>query len=316
MKYSINTMMMTLLFLCLAINLSYASPQLPIPDEVFVHDNWIGLMKSYTIETSSQKLSTLNKRLLNLRLGYDLYDPQDIKIASAVAKVNSTGVYLDIYDPYNIHLGAVDEQIFAFFPSFIVLAGDSTTKLARAEINFWGTKFYIYDPDTNEEMAVMSRAFFRIKNNWTINVTNRHLLDQKNIDSRVLMTVFALQSEITDWQRNNYDDITVRTFNAKQKPYQSNEFKILSQKINALRLQQGLDKVEKPSDANLEALADELEQAFMVENPAINNHHQTTQERMDAFTSYCLTLASSKDVSETKKKAILTLLNLRIQGHE
>lgn len=316
MKYSINTMVMSLLFLCLTINLADASPQLPIPDEVFVHENWVGLMKSYTLETNSQKLGTLNKRLLNLRLGYDLYDPQDIKIASAVAKVNSTGIYLDIYDPYNMHLGAVDEQIFAFFPSFIVLAGDSTTKLARAEINFWGTKFYIYDPDTNEEMAIMSRAFFRIKNNWTINVTNRHLLDQKNIDSRVLMTIFALQSEIADWQRSNYDDITVRTYKDKPRSSQSNEYKVLSQKIKALSLKQGLDKVEKTSEANLEALADELEQAFMVENPAINNQHQTTQERMDAFTSYCLSLASSKDISETKKKAILTLLNLRIQGHE
>jgi len=66
----------------------------------------------------------------------------------------------------------------------------------------------------------------------------------------------------------------------------------------------------------LEAIADELDHAFNTANQATDNQDQSNQEEVKAFTTFCFNLLSSHDLSDTKKKAILTLLNLRLQGQK
>ena len=306
---------MSLLFLFLAVNVTIASSTSSLPEEVSVREHWISLTKSYDIETKTQKLGTLYRRFFSLLLTYDFYDPMDVKTATAKARFFSFGAHLDIYDQTDTFIGGVEEKIFTFFPTFVVLAADSSTKLARAEMNFWGTKFYIYDTVTNQEMAIMSRSFFRFKNDWTIHVTNSDLLNQKNIDPRVLMTVLAVQGEIEDWKNDQQNNYSLNAKNANSQQSEANELGALTQQIEALAVKEGLDKLEKPSQESLEALAIELDQAFNAANQATDNQNQSNQERVNAFTSYCLNLVSSNDLADIKKKAILTLLNLRLQGH-
>ena len=302
----------SLLFLFLSVNAISAPSSSTLPDEVSVREHWISLTKSYDIETRTQKLGTLYRRFFSFLLTYDFYDPMDVRTATAKARFFSFGAHLDIYDQNDNFIGGVEEKIFTFFPTFELLAYDSSTKLARAEMNFWGTKFYIYDPATNQEMAIMSRPFFRVKNDWTIHVTNRALLNQKNIDSRVLMTVLAVQGEIEDWKKDHRDDSRMKAGSINSQPTQSNEYKALSQKITTINMNEGLDKLEKPSQENLEVLANELDEKFNAEYQLTED--QSNQERVEAFTSYCLSLVDSQNLSDTKKKAILTLLSLRLQG--
>lgn len=215
----------------------------------------------------------------------------------------------------------MEEKIFTFFPTFEILARDSSTKLARAEMNFWGTKFYIYDPASRQQMAIMSRPFIRFKNNWTIHVTNRDLLEQKNIDSRVLMTVLAVQGEIEEWKRKQDDDhnYTMKeTSNQSKQVYaqiKSNDYASIVQQVTDLTINEGLDKRMPPSDERLEALAEELDAGFNAENQSNQAQDQSNEEQVKAFTSYCMNLIHSNLLSDAKKKAILTLLNLRLQGH-
>lgn len=306
---------MSVLFLFIAVNSSSANTSFSLPGEVFVHEHWISLTRSYDIETKTHKLGTLYRRFFSLLLTYDFYDPMDVKTATAKARFFSFGAHLDIYDQTDTFIGGVKEKIFTFFPTFEILAPDSSTKLARAEMNFWGTKFYIYDPVTHQEMAIMSRSFFRFKNDWTINVTNRALLDQKSIDSRVLMTVLAVQGEIEYWKKDDQNDGSLKAKTAKVQQSQSDQYDGLSQHIKTLNIKEGLNKLEKPDQETLEALTDELDQGFNAEYPLIDDPNQSNAERVKAFTSYCLNLVSSQDMPDTKKKAILTLLNLRLQGH-
>jgi hypothetical protein len=305
---------MNFLFLFLALSSMTANAG-TIPDDISVREHWISLTKSYDIETKTQKLGTLYRRFFSILLTYDFYDPMDVKTATAKARFFSFGAHLDIYDQTDSFIGGVEEKIFTFFPTFEVLGRDSSTKLARAEMNFWGTKFYIYDPATNQEMAIMSRPFFRFKNDWTIHVTNRALLDQKNIDSRVLMTVLAVQGEIEDWQKDHRNNFRSSVANSNSKQSQANEFEVLAQQINAISLDTGLDTLEKPSQKSLEAMAEELDKGFNAENQSTDLQNQSNEEKIKAFTAYSLNLINSGDLSDSKKKAILTLLNLRLQGH-
>lgn len=299
----------SLLFLFLTIN-SYSEPlNSSFPDEISVREHWISLTKSYDIETKTHKLGTLYRRFFSLLLTYDFYDPYDVNTLSAKARFFSFGAYLDLYDPTGVIVGGVEEKIFTFFPTFEIYARDLSTKLARAEMNFWGTKFYIYDPATNREMAIMSRPFFRFKNDWTIHVTDRVLLEQKNIDPRVLMTVLAVQGEIEEWQKDHRDDNQLKAAKVTQ-------VKSAPQLPPALATltQNNIDKTEKLNQQQLETLVNELDQDFNAANPSMAE--QSNEERIQAFSAYCDNLIHSPGLPADKKNAIMTLLNLRIQGHK
>ncbi len=308
---------MFFLFIALNSNISSASSSYLIPDEVSVREHWISLTKSYDIETQTQKLGTLYQPFFSLLPTYDFYDPMNVKTATAKAQLFSLGIRLDIYDQFDVFLGGVEEKIFTFYPTFEIIANDSSTKLARAEMNFWGTKFYIYDAATGQEMVTMSRAFFRLKNDWTINVINRSLLDQKNIDPRVLMTVLAVQGEIEEWEllllatKNS----RLRSATVNSSRFTAADSDALSKQIADISEQQGLSQFEDPSKESMEALADELDQAFKTENQSSINENQTNQERIQAFTSFCLNLINSNELPDAKKKAIVSLLKLRLLGH-
>ncbi|RUR08443.1 hypothetical protein [Legionella sp. km772] len=297
----------SLLFFFLAVNGNSAQLNSSFPDEISIREHWISLTKSYDIETKTHKLGTLYRRFFSLLLTYDFYDPNNVNTLSAKARFFSFGAHLDLYDPNGAIVGSVEEKIFTFFPTFEVYARDLSTKLARAEMNFWGTKFYIYDPATNKEMAIMSRPFFRFKNDWTIHVTDQRLLEQKNIDPRVLMTVLAVQGEIEDWQKEHRDDNnfkTAATYNTQLASEAPKALRALAQTNNALTTQ--------PQQEELEALTNELDQDFNATNT--NSGEQSNEERIQAFTAYCENLIQTPGLPVEKKNAIASLLKLRLQG--
>jgi hypothetical protein len=175
-------------------------------------------------------------------------------------------------------------------------------------MNFWATKFYVNDPETDQEMAIMSRSFFRVKNDWTINFTDKDILEQKKIDPSLLITVLAVQGEIEYWKEDSrkiYAGDTEQSY-----------IKTLSQQIKAINISESLDKLEKPDQKSLEALTEELDKAFNASNPSINHQQMSHEERIKAYTTFCLNLVNSPSLPKDKKKAILTLLNLRLQGHD
>lgn len=286
-----KTIVMRLLALFFAFNVSLVCASTDIPDEFFVREHWISLTKSYDIETARYKMGTLYRRLFSFLLTYDFYDPWDRRIATARASFFSFGAHLDVFDVNEGFIGSVDEKVFNVFPTFDVLGKDGFTKLARAEMNFWGTKFYIYDPETGREMAVMSRPYFRLKNDWTINVTNRALLERNQMDSRLLITVLSVQGEIEDWKKD-HDYVSA----------------------TRLKLAQQVQATSKTqlSNQQLESLADELEVGFKAAHP--DDPNQTDAEHAQAFVSYCLEKAHESGRNDAQKQAIVTLLNMRLGG--
>lgn len=294
----------SLLFLLLAVNANSAQLNSSFPSDISIREHWISLTKSYDIETNTHKLGTLYRRFFSLLLTYDFYDPNNVNTLSAKARFFSFGAHLDLYEPSGEIVGSVEEKIFNFFPTFEIYARDLSTRLARAEMNFWGTKFYIYDPATNREMAIMSRSFFRFKNDWTIHVTNPVLLEQKNIDPRVLMTVLAVQGEIEDWQKEQRNKNSL----AKATAFESKTASQASQALTALA-QSKTDNAAQANQDELEALANELDQGFN----ALNLGEQNNKERIQAFTAYCENLMQTPGMPVEKKNAIATLLKLRLR---
>lgn len=148
----------------------------------------------------------------------------------------------------------------------------------------------------------MSRPFFRLKNDWTISVTNRELLENKNIDPRVLMTVLAVQGEIEEWQRDAHQTNQMQATAPVQMPQQA-----------SINFENSLN-TDTPDDNTLEALADELSQEFNEKYPSFVE--ESNEEQIHHFIDYCMELINAAEQPDTKKQAIIALLNLRLKGHQ
>ncbi|KTD40005.1 hypothetical protein [Legionella parisiensis] len=298
----------------ITINTSFALGNTEIPDEMYIKEHWISLTTSYDIETKTRKLGTLYRKFLSLMLTYEFFDPFDNKLAYARSKFFSLTAHFDVYDNYENFLGSADEKLFAFFPTFDIYGQDGYTKLAKASMNFWGTTFTIYDPVTDKEMATLYRPFFRLKNDWTFNITNRALFNRKEIDSRVLMTVIAFQGDREYWESNNQNylrGVTKKSTQANE--VTSGQVNELLEKIGAISKQEGLENIGNPNPKTIDAIASELEESYK-ELHAPDESIQTSKEKLAAFSEYCLSLAQSNALTREKKKAILFLLKARLEG--
>ena len=316
-----NKLLVAFFSLFMYVNSSFALSNIDVPDEFSVTEHWLSLTTSYDIETKTQKLGTLYRKLFSFLLTYEFFDPLDNKLATARSKFFSFTAHFDVYDADDILLGFAEEKIFTFFPTFDIYGSDASTKLARANMNFWGTTFTIYDPRTDQEMATMHRSFLRFKNDWSISITNRLLFNQANIDPRLMMTVIAFQGDRETWKKMEEDRDRDRKKNLKSAanlsdqasdvtPYQLNLF---LEKIAATSRQEGLDSVKEPSPSSLEPIAKELENNYK-SRQVKDDSMETSQEQISHFTDYCLNLVQSDDIPDTKKKAILSLLKMRLES--
>lgn len=308
----------TLLTLFLFINSNNLYADNEVPNEFYISEHWVSLTTSFDIETKTHKLGTLYRKFFSFLLTYEFFDPFDNKMATARSKFFSYTAHFDIYDRNESFLGYAEERIFTFFPTFDIYGRDGSTKLARASMNFWGTTFTIYDPVTELEMATMHRPFFRIKNDWTISITDRALFERKNIDFRVLMTVLAFQGDRENWEKDQNNNLNKKrallSSNHAALVVADSELNALKERIASASQQVGLDNVQKPDEKALEQIALELEKDYKNAQPNTDETTQTAQARLTSFIDYSLHLLESSDIPVTKKKAIVYLLKMRLEG--
>lgn len=277
-----------LLSLLLSVNASFALTNNHIPDEFTITERWVSLTTTFDVETKTEKLGTLYRKIFSLALTYEFIDPYNHLLATARAAFFSLTAHFDVYDVNNELIGVAEEKFFSFYPTFDIYGKDGVTKLAYAQMNFWNTAYSIYDPATGIEMAEMRRPYFRLKNDWTFKIFDRHLLMKKNIDPRVLLTVIAFTCDREYWQSQ---------YNLKSVATQSQQVKTIKEKINSVSNAEINSKIL--DEKTLASVASELERDYK------NN------EQID-FVDYCLNLIKMKAVSDEKKQAILQLLKLRV----
>ncbi|WP_454786076.1 hypothetical protein [Legionella sp. WA2024007413] len=314
MKFYMNNAVAILFSLFIGINTSFAQINTEIPDEMFIKEHWISLTTSYDIETKTRKLGTLYRKFFSLLLTYEFFDPFDNKLAYARSRFLSLTAHFDVYDNYENFIGAADERLFAFFPTFDVYGPDGYTKLAKASMNFWGTTFTIYDPVTDRQMATLYRPFFRLKNDWTFNITDRALFNQKNIDSRVLMTVIAFQGDREYWESTHRNDLkSIANKSNQANEVTSEQVSDLLEQIAEVSKQAGIEKIKNPDSKMMDVVANELENNYR-KTHMLEESTQTNQQKLAAFAEYCLGLVQSNSLPNEKKNIILFLLKTRLEG--
>ena len=297
-------------------SLSYATGYTidELPSQMFLTQHWISYTTSFDIETKTKKLGTLYRRVFSFPLTYDFYDNSNVLMTSARARFFSIGAHFDVYDANNSSIGSVEEKIFTFFPSFVLYSNHSD-KVARAEMNFWGTTFTVYDMHTDRVMAVISRSFFRIKNDWTIDIKDKELLRARNVDPGLFITVLAFQADREYWEQqrdnNNSRNHALRA-NSTSTNGVSVEKKMQDQVKSQLNKSE-LGQVELMSTKELEQLSDKLQNDYQSQAQT-TDETMSSEEKMTLFVDYCLSLVHSDEISPEEKKGILYLLEQRLGG--
>ena len=302
----------SLFALLFCVNSSFALSMNEIPDEFNITQHWLSLTTSYDIGTKTEKMGTLYQKFFSLLLTYEFYDAYDNKLATARSKFFSWTAHFDIYDNNNELIGVAEERFLDFYPSFNIYAKNGATKLAKAKMNFWGTTFSIHDPETNLIMATIHRSFFALKNDWKFKVINRALLNTKNIDPKVLLTVVAFQGDRESWET----DINIRKrlrSTDKTSTATPQQIAMILEKITNISQQEGFTDTNTPDPKLLEATANELEFDYK-NNHLDGSENQSDLEKVSDFADYCLNLVQSNGIPDSRKKAILHLLKMRLEG--
>ena len=314
MKKLLFTVLM-LLYTQTGFALSFAE----IPNEFYINEHWFSLTRNFDIKSENQNFGIVYRKLLSLTLAYEFLDPNDNSIAIAKSRFFSLTTKFDVYDKQGNLLGIANENFFAFFPTFDLYDSDGETKLARAKMNFWGTSFTIYDPVTDTEMATMSRSYFRLKDNWTVNITNRPIFNQKHIDPALLIIVLAFQTDSDYWkaqqQNASYSVKSAANVDAKKaiEGISTEQRHLLIEKINAVSYQQSLTNVPVPEQRTLATIATTVESRYKLARVDEAIQRKTTQEKIADFTDFALEVVQSYRLPKEEKKGILYLLKIRLE---
>ena len=100
----------------------------------------------------------------------------------------------NVVDIYGTVVGKLKGKLQYFCPLFEIYSADDQL-LALASFNLWMSQAEIRDPATNELIASANRPFYQLGFDWTLNIENLHLFQQKEIDIRVLFFLMAVQSQ-------------------------------------------------------------------------------------------------------------------------
>ncbi len=302
-----------LIWACL-LSTSYAFTVDELPNQLYLTQHWVSYTTSFDIETKTKKLGTLYRRILSLPLTYDFYDNTNHLLTTAKAKFFAITAQFDVYDDKENKLGSVEEKFFTFLPSFTIYSPEYV-KLARAEMNFWGTTFTVYDILTDTPIAVMSRPFFRIKNDWTINFKNKDLLVERNIDVGLFLTTLAFQGDREYWdQQNSNNNVRAASVQDNATPPQEGDDvnEAVKEKVAARIVElNNLDDVPLIEPAQMETLAIKLESDYQAQLNDLAANPEA-KDSFNGFVDFCLNLVQSDEVNPSEKKAILYLLQLRL----
>lgn len=192
--YKILLLSLSLIPTCCA-----AQTHLLIPNKFYIRENAIGITRHYDLESKEQKFAYLERHSTDHKT-YTLYDTQQDTLTKIYSHVLSQTTYFEIYDAEQKKIGMVEEYFYASYPSFNIYLGDNKFPTASAKMNFWGTTFTLKDVLTHQEIAELSRPYFRLQNEWTVFIKEPVLLDKRRIDAKLLLSVVSIQCDEENWQ--------------------------------------------------------------------------------------------------------------------
>ena len=192
------------LFLFISSVNTFASSLDNLPDQFEMYEHMATLNIGFDIMEKNTRLGALYRTPFSILANYELID-NDFKrkvIASAKYDYDTPShhgalppSYLEVYDETFQLLGITKEKSATLHNQFDILAPNGLKKIAQAEMNFWGTTISIYEVESHAKIAEMTRPFFRVKNNWVVDIIDAPLLAEHQIDPKLIITLIAFHCD-------------------------------------------------------------------------------------------------------------------------
>ena len=292
-------------------NVSADPSPFEMPLQFFVKQHWFSWTNTFDIESEDQKFGTVHRKLFSWTPEYHFYDAEEQVQAKAKMSFFSSGVNFDITDGFEKPLGKVTEKIQTFFSTFDLYRPDGY-HAAKAELNFWGTKYTVMDPQTDEVIAYLWRNFFRFKDDWTVDIVKPELIAHHNIDPRLFVLVMAFQTDQDYWKKLKRE--MDRALGSPMSALAIN--KDLEQHRLVLEsYREGLSDMT-PSEAEIDSLEAIInDHLASVRNEAIladdSNAHL---EALDRSLTVLLPLFESNELTLSQKSALFIMIENELQG--
>lgn len=181
------------------------------PSEFYVKERWIAATTTFDIESDEFKLGTVHRKFFSWTPEYHLKDMNGEFQAKAKMRFWSFQTIFDVEDGQGKPLGTVEQNLTWFFPSFEIVS-PTHQRLAKAELNFWGTKYTITDRNDDHVIALLTRPFFQFfKNTWTVTIVDPKAIDEKAINPNLFLVLIAFQVDSEYWRahQNNNNTLTI-----------------------------------------------------------------------------------------------------------
>jgi uncharacterized protein YxjI len=302
------------------IDLESIDEVIEVPSEFYVNERWLSWTTKFDIETETSKLGTVHRKFQSASTEYALYDPNERMLAKAKMRFFSFGAIFDISDASGNFMGKVEEKIFRFFPTF-ELYNSTNEVLAYAKMNFWGTKYILTDPVSNEEIGAIYRSSSELNNNnWTVKIRDNTLFKEKKIDPRFFITVMAFQTDLDYWRSlqmshsSSFDaklttqhslPKTISCANENAKP--SSDDYLGSLWAKERKVYRSLFESMHPSEPDF-MLIEQLTDQFLALIDQIDMDYPTKQ--LEAYAA-CIDLLTSDRLTLSEKCALYTMMNAR-----
>lgn len=170
-----------------------------IPTHLIIKEHKFHTGVVFDVESKEGKLGKVHRKFLNVNTIYEYVDLMGDIQAQARMRFFSFGPVFDVFDGDGVLLGSVEEHAFDFFPSFDIFTPNKAL-LAKAKMNFWKTKFTIFDPISKKTIATLTRSLFKIREKWKVKIVNDDYISRDYIDPRLFITLAAFQCDRDHWK--------------------------------------------------------------------------------------------------------------------
>lgn len=216
----------------------------------------------------------------------------------------------DVTDAEEQPIGRIEEKYSWFLPTFQFITPSNFIQ-AEASLNFWGTIYTVVDPSSEEIIATMSRSFFRFKDDWTINIHNRNIFSQKEIDFRMFVVVMAFQSDRDAWRRQIN---SLRSMNARDSAVTD---VTTSKPIEGIRTE--LEAI-RDSINPIEPTEEDFEEVDVIVTNKLNEEGKEPDQEDESLSKLergykvLLPLLTQDELSARQKSALFLMMNYHLQS--
>ena len=170
-----------------------SSPPPIIPEEFAIKQKTSSLVTIFYIEADAHGIGKVIKETTPNATNFYYKDDKDQLVATGQVQSFPTSAEIQVWDHQKNFLGTIRQEVSAFFPKKYALYDAGNQLLAKADMNWLGSRFVLTNPkNAFKEYAIYSRPYFKLYGDyWYVKI-----VDTAALDPRFIVIIAAFQTDL------------------------------------------------------------------------------------------------------------------------